>query len=504
MKSIFIFLLSIISFEMDAQFELLRDIASGASSGLNFSFRGEINENGKLYFSGSTNQFNYTLWETDGTIGGTKNTIGTSEIKSSDEMVFGEERVFIKDFDGGVQLKVYDPTVGLSTVSFFENKNFSDIHFMGDRAILSGSTIKIFTTDGTNAGSYELDNLSGNSFNTVVTTNDSVGVIIDDGFSPSFEPTIIYNNGQSSAELVDYLAPVMSLERVRNAAVIEELILIQDVQGGFVENSIYNLNTKQFASFEFFGSYIDGFRLGDKVIAISQNSVFAINPDDFSFESLINEEVFAFTSVSKTDDKFYFIAKDFGSPFQYYESDGTAEGTRALTGTDIPTNSFNPVQAVFDGKLFYIDDNGTSQDKMLKSYDLSTDEIKEVGVASESTGGVIVKNTLKVVNDKLVISRYTSDNGHEMYIFDSANDIDDFEFNDLISMQTNLVNDVMNITSLLEIERVSITDMTGQTYSVSSIHKGENIIDISNLPSGNHFITVFYPNGLKSYPFIKI
>lgn len=502
--SLILLCLVICAFNLNGQFFLLKDIAPDGRSGIGLEFSGQVNDaNGKLYFAGSTNQSDFTIWETDATKAGTKRTLSSSSIKNSDGLFFSNDKVYVKDFDGGVKLKVFSPPSNISTISFFNGKSFSKVYPMGDQAIIYGTSEKLFTTDGTNAGSVELPDLTGSSFNTLVTSNDTLGLITDLGFTADFEPTIIYNGGKSTAELKEYLAPVADLELVRAAVIIEDLIVMQDVQGGFVKNSIYNVNTGQFQAFEYFGDYIDGFKLGDKVVAVSRQNIFAINPTDFSYESLVDRDIFGFTNVIKTEDKFYFVGQS-SNGFVYFESDGTKAGTRALPGSNVSTSSFNPTAIVYEESLYYIKDEGTSVEKKLMSYDLTSNDIVEIGIASESTGGFVIDNTLQVVDGKLILSSYTKANGHELYLYDPLSSTKSI-FNDIVfDIKSTLVSNMLEVYTDRALPQVRIVNNIGQTIHSCSMGKGDNLIDINGLVSGTYYISILLPNGVKSFPFIKM
>ncbi len=502
-KLIFPILLFLNSYQLEAQFTLLKDIAPDASSGLGFSFNGHLNQNGKLSFNGSDNQFNFTIYETDGSAEGTVKT--TSAISGSLGTFFSEDLIYIKDQDGGVKLKLFDPETGtVSTINFFDNLDFKSISFMGERALVTGSSNKIYTTDGTDVGSYELPELPGSSFNTKVTTNDSLGLIVDDSFNPNFEPTIIYNNGQSAQELKDYLAPVKEVDRIRDAAIIDELIIIQDVQNGLVENSIYNTNTKEYSSFPYFGPYIEGFRLGEQIIAISTFNIYSIDPSDFSSESLISTEPLAFTDLLTEGGQFYFIASG-SEGFQYFESDGTAEGTRELPGTTVSLTSYNPSQVIFENKLVYIKDNG-GDGKVLMAFDLETDQLEELGLASEDISGLSTSDGLEVVNGELIVSRYTSELGHELYVYDEmSNSIDLLEQKETISVKSNIVDDQLILESTESYKNISLVDLSGNLLKEFNLRQGENVISISELSTGLYYIVYPLKNGSnRSISFVKI
>lgn len=503
MKQLFILLIVITSLSVNAQFRLLKDIASGNNHGVGLSLIANNNSDGNLYFMGSENQFSFFVWKTDGVT--TTNVLGSDVLKGVNNIYFGDDVTYIKDIDNGLKLKLTDGTPqGTRTLDPFTNQSMGDVYHMGDKAVVMGNSINVFTTDGTNAGSFKIGELPEATLNTVVTTNDSLAVIYHKAFNQKFTPYIVHNNGQSLSTLIDFLKPIAEFEFIGASFVFENFIAFSGSLNGSNKNMLYNLTTKELTDFEFVGEFFSAIPLGDNIIVLSRTEAFSFDKNTLAVET-IADEVFGFTTWTVYDDKVYFIGKVNGGGFQYIETDGTTAGTRGLEGTNVSLTSFNPRQAILDDKMYYIQDNGSSADNDINVYDLITDEITSLGIISIKTLGIVFSQGIFAVNDKIVLSRYTSDLGHEMYVYDETLNLEGITPKSNTNLLKNtMVSNTLMLQNTELVNNIRITSNNGQIMKDWYNQDRLEQLDINFLPSGIYYLNYIEEGVTRSERFIKI
>ena len=72
-----------------------------------------------------------------------------------------------------------------------------------------------------------------------------------------------------------------------------------------------------------------------------------------------------------------------------------------------------------------------------------------------------------------------------------------------VKVYPNPVKDLVNITSLQTMDKVSVFNILGQEVLKKSLHSNEGTLDFSKLPSGTYMVKVTADNEVKTLKVIK-
>lgn len=92
-----------------------------------------------------------------------------------------------------------------------------------------------------------------------------------------------------------------------------------------------------------------------------------------------------------------------------------------------------------------------------------------------------------------------------IYFHDGATALKNVYENDAVSIFPTIVSDKINLKSDIEINKVVISNLVGQSMNAVSINATEKTFDFSNFKAGNYFMSIYLSNGeTVSRKFIKL
>jgi hypothetical protein len=491
-------LITLFSFQIFGQFTLLKNIDGGNADGLtsSFDFR---KDNNAIFFTGTVDGFDRSLWKTDGTSSGTTQAVSSSKINAADEIYFTSNGIFISDFNSGRKLLISKGTdASTNPISFFDGINIGEPYTMGKSTIFIGSSTKeIYITNGTNAGSGIIRTLNKTNYNLEITTNDSLAIIFDSySFGPDFEPFIYSDKTKTTVDLKDYLKSYLNATKIKYGYIFKDIIMFQAIVDGGQSNYVFNVNTKKIGPFEYTDKLLGSHVLANGNFLIhSRSSVFSINPSTLAFDEISSDADFFSPSYFK-DGKLYFITSNFNDRI-YSVTDGTVAGTKDLKNTTIGDSYYESKCIVINNNFYYLKDTISTTSKIdLMKYNLTSNTISKVGIVSETTGGSVISHDMVEVNEMLLISRYTQALGHELYSY-NASPTATFEPNsDGISVYPSIVNGLLTIESEVSTKSVKIFNTQGKLVLEKNIDfLNEFSLNVNELSSDIYIIYLSFSNG---------
>ena len=175
-----------------------------------------------------------------------------------------------------------------------------------------------------------------------------------------------------------------------------------------------------------------------------------------------------------------------------------------LEGTSIINNQFDftiTKMKFYNDELYYFSrDEGTHT--MLNRYNFSDGQSYFVDTASVNNRGLTIRNGIEVVNDKLVVSKFTEEFFHELYFLDTSVSTEDIKDQKLI-VYPNPTSDRIFVEGLKydQFESGEIYNVQGQL--MSKVSTKEKSIDISYLKSGLYKLVLKGNDGNYIASFIK-
>ncbi len=172
---------------------------------------------------------------------------------------------------------------------------------------------------------------------------------------------------------------------------------------------------------------------------------------------------------------------------------------------DIPTDCQEPSNLTAEALTYNSVMLSWEGPSIAKSYEIYRDNEKIATVDSTSYADMHLENdTEYCYTVKSICSLGISDSSNEACITTSNNESINEE-NTYFNIYPNPANDILNIETDVEIEKVLIYDVYGRTHNLknSESQKFENTVDISDLNSGVYFINIITYKGETTKLFIK-
>ncbi|TVZ55429.1 putative secreted protein (Por secretion system target) [Lutibacter sp. Hel_I_33_5] len=356
-KVIFILTFMLISFSMYSQeAQLVKDINSIPISTASFNPTGLTVFNNKLYFSAIDDSNIYKLWESDGTIAGTKIITNVSRVR-------------------GLPIKNF---------TVYNNK----LYFAGDISRTYG--IELWESDGTEAGTKMVKNINPNTGRGSVSS------------SPSH--LTVYNNklyfsaddGTNGVELWE------------SDGTVDGTKLVKDINVGINSSSPSHLtvyNNKLYFS-------ADNGTQGEELWVFDST---ATEPQLVKDISSIGSSSPSHLKVYSN--KLYFSADDGTNGVELWEFDSTATEPQLVKDISSIGSSSPSHLTVYNNKLYFSADDGTNGVELWEFDSTATEPqlVKDIsGIGSSSP------KELTVYNNKLYFSADDGTNGVELWEFDSS------------------------------------------------------------------------------------
>ncbi len=377
--------------------------------------------NNKLYFSaygGSNN--GVQLWESDGTVGGTK--LVTDIVASGNDYtpvdltVYNNKLYFSADNRNGLELWESDGTAGGTKLLKDINNGDSgsspaDFTVYNNKLYFSAyehnTRTELWESDGTTGGTKLLKDIK-------VSSNDL------NGSSPG--GFTVYNNklyfraddGINGSELWE------------SNGTAEGTKLVKDIQTGRgsgypIDFAVYN-NKLYFSA----NDGINGFELwesdstaeGTKLVKDIWTGNRTVDSPDLNYEILniapTTPNNSYPTNLTVYNSKLYFQAKDGTNGSELWESDGTAEGTKLVKDIRSGSGGSDPAYlTVYNNKLYFSANNGDNGNELWESAGTAegTKLVKDIRSGSGNSDPA----DFTVYNDKLYFGANDGINGYELW-----------------------------------------------------------------------------------------
>lgn len=438
----------------EAGTQLLKDVRSGSSSGLDFNTNNDkevfLEYNGELYFRGSTAS-SIELWKTNGT------TTGTVSLKNFEDTTNGAP--------------VYFSTAGKQKLGTVYN---GLLYF----TVLRGSTHELWKTDGTTANTQMVKG-GLNGINDLKVFNNLL-YFVSGADSDGFGSEIWTSDGTLAGTALKFDIFPNNLNPFFGLGSNPSDFFIFNNELYFSARS-YNSTTNQIIGRELW-----------KTDGVTVNLIKDINTDNLA--SGINSPKFTIYN-----NELYFSASDnTTSDQELWKTDGTTSGTIKAVSTTATGESLQFFNAtIYNGKLFYHNfqqlwvTNGTAAGTFQLTN--STQELIQT-----SSGSLVL------YNQKLWFTALKTGNGNELTsLFDSTLHVIDFN-TPQISVYPNPTQSQLHINALVSPTKYTIYNVLGKLITENKVDPINNSIDVTFLKKGIYIINFIQNQKEHSFKFIKI
>lgn len=394
-------------------FKLLKDIGSGSQEGLALNI--DLVEFGdKVYFQSVSE----TLWETDGTSDGTKETVPRSTASRVETLVSTGSKMFFQGRNNENSLFVSDGTAaGTMKVREFPNLDIEFITPLDENTVVfgvqnfNGDVSEIWSSDGTVSGTQKLTDMEF-SYPYIVSRFQNQIIVQDERFTDP-ESYITDGTPAGTYKMIDWVNTFFDLESVSVAVGGENLIFITGSQeeGGDLwrRNFVSDGTASGTARIGAFG-FQKIFELGNNYFIVSNDALYFYNNTDKNLSTI--KGLYAFTEPVFDNGRVFFHASD-KTP---WVSDGTPAGTKQLGSANIGSFNFDPVLFASGDSLFYNQEASDADYWRVVNINDVTDTIM-----IDYSPRNLLSPIPRMVNykGKLLLNRRTDDEGHELWIFSS-------------------------------------------------------------------------------------
>ena len=212
--------------------------------------------------------------------------------------------------------------------------------------------------------------------------------------------------------LADYLANFKNITEVRHAYLVDQYMYLQVIEDGSQKNYTFDVISESFFPFQFIREIVEDYDYGDYKYIFTETEIIKFNTSDYSYEELF-DDVFPFSTFLRDGQYVYFIGSvTFGEELVYrldMETDEIYQLPGAMTGS----NFYNGRFAKYNEEFYFLSSDGLSQ--YLNKYDFDNEETILVDTSAIENGAVTVAAAMEVVNGKLIVSEFRSQEGHELH-----------------------------------------------------------------------------------------
>lgn len=403
---------------------ILKDLNVGTKSG--FQTGGKLEAlNGKLYFAGyGTNQLSNQLFVTDGTTAGTQPVSSASNAVEIEALVSTGKKIFFKAFQNGPALFVTDGTSTTKVRNFGGPYLEGIIPFDETRVLLAVQTNasfdpdQLWISDGTPSGTFLLKAYSADPTFLTVTKWGNQTLLYDNSTTFDKMPPLITDGTAAGTQTVkDWLAPWYKFETISSAYSAGDLLFFngKTLSGGFLYNKSVVSNGTALGTKEYlYGDEVRwASKFKEKYFLYTGRYIDVYDP--VKKEAVrISKDIGFRSKLLLHNDKLYFT-NDENFSLTLWESDGTTAGTKT-TGAMISTNTlFSTVLLPFNNRLFFTKQE--MQNVTLEQYHTTTKVVTKVSDLYQYEG-LIYTSALKILNNKLLFPRTTTNEGNELWTFD--------------------------------------------------------------------------------------
>ncbi len=404
--------------------EIIKDINAGSEIGILSSKN--INYRDKLYFHGVDKPNTAgTLWVTDGSDLGTTAFPGLSLVTDFDFLTHTGKKLFFQGFTFVKALYVTDGTqsgtrniIGLESIIPTQMAKMDSnriLMFIKSQAILS-SPDQLWVSDGSQAGTFKIRDLITSSPNTyLVSEFQGTTLIYDYSSNSKMEPVATNGTVAGTRSLLDYLLlnNVNEFSNVTGAFGLDSLLIVTgaNTRGGvstwLLNEKFERVKTLSMPEFTTF-TRLQLYRLGAKYLIQSGSHLYAYDPSNSGVE-VLTTALIANTDTKTSEGKFYYYIKETSLQNFLGVTDGTASGTRKVSGWQSTVLSETNIQILGD-YIYFMTETGSQIKEIFTCH-------KDSLIARKFSdfGGRFRPTVMNTVPDHLIFSRYTPELGVELY-----------------------------------------------------------------------------------------
>ncbi|WP_430412764.1 T9SS type A sorting domain-containing protein [Kordia sp.] len=438
----------------DAGTVLVKDIRTGASSGLDFNSNDDnqlfVEYNGELYFRASTNS-SIELWKTNGTESGT---------------------ISVKNFE--------DATNGAPIFMSKPGKNILGVVYNGLLyfAVNRGSESELWKTDGTTANTELVRSSLKNISEMIIFNNELIFVSGDDSTTGGRE--LWSTDGTTAGTTIKHDIFPNNLNPAFGLSSNPSYLTIFNNELYFKARS-YNGTSGQIIGSELWKT--DGTTASLVKDIDTDNLASGLNIPNFT---VYNNELYFVASDNTTAD------------FELWKTDGTENGTvKTVTATDTGESIEFSNAIVYANKLFYFD----SQQLWVTDGTASGTE-KLTGSSEEIIS--VSSSSLVEFQNKIWFQGNKTGNGSELTSLQDASTLDVNEIEtDTIILYPNPTTEILALKGLQQDRSYTMYDVSGKRIISGTLSVVNSQLDVSNLQTGYYFLQISQGKKSKTLTFIK-
>ena len=509
MKNIILFALFLISININAQqLQLLKEIGAGnnfVGEGVGVGFNGEILSDGQLYFLGAQNSSGKSYWSTDGTGANTDKLVDEPGFSSWQSTRFLKNGIITDEIKNGRFIYYYDISTKERT-AIAENSGKSLVHIaemMGDEHVMVlrvEDNLEFWQTDLTSEGTSRIGTAGENDLSLTLTAS-QYGAALVNPSSLSDHVSMFYDpvDGQSK-ELLPYLQNIRpTLTSLRHAYIVDKFMIIQAGDEGIIRNYLLDMENNVINTFQFTRQPIEHFYHEGELVIITESDVIKLNPETYEYTVLF-DGVLPTSPVARKDNLLYVVGSGFYSSFEIHQIDLDSDTEILLPDTEVGFGFINAKIALYEDKMYFLSKSG--QTTTMYEYDLENQERIFIDEVIASSGGISFAPALVTVGDRLLVSRYTLEEGHELYWLDKSVASQDINISNYdMNVYPNPAIDVINVDTDASLDRheIRIFDLTGRLVLNQEITSPK--VNVATLNTGQ-YTGILISNKGKSSSFV--
>lgn len=487
----FFFCISLLSAQ---SLSIIKDIQPGSGGGVSSYGQDYATAGSKIYFAGTATGFPVELFVSDGTAAGTKKA-GTVSAASPEMFLAAGARVFFKAYgsNGDALFVTNSAASGAASI-----KTFSGPYLEG---ILPFDNAKVLlaVNDGTSNKPKEL----------WVSTTSAASKIADIDLNPEYmvhsrfgnnsvyyerstnfeqmEPFMTNGTAAGTQKIIDWIQPITPFAKVTAAYSTGDLMFLSGytISNGFQYSKRVATDGTAAGTQE-----IDFFGDISRVIKRDSASYFLIGNEDIALYNPIAQK----TTLLKSNVDYFGVQMLLKNKVYYHvtggiwETDGTVAGTKNLNVTPLGNSFYSPQMLAQDSVLYYTVRSATALELWAKNLQ-SGANTRLTDIFANS--GLIVEPFLTILNDKLVFTKYTTEQGYELWSYGktSSGTFDLVRVAVPLSLYPNPAVDhfVMDLDASTLGGNLTITDMLGKTVlNLEQVHS--NHISLTGLNEGLYVV----------------
>lgn len=470
------------------------------SSGLGYSFTGEVLNDNILYFRGSGNGLQEAIWKTDGTIQGTKKVIEDASTFGSDwdDLRFTENGIIINEnntykvlFPGQTALQNIPNFPKLNLVQHSKAENGTHYFLLKENGNL------ILASASSNfSSSSNLGTLAPSKFNPILNAGNGFALYFNDYSFDDQNPKIYL---ESTNQILDIKAYIESLSltftKFIYAYAYGNFLFINYTDGdNFFKNKVINVVTEDVYNYEAVNAPIHVFKYKDEIISLTKRDVYKFSPL-LGTSTKLYGNVYSFSPFKVYGNKLYFVKNN---NYNLVELNLDNNIANELSNSGIGNSNYNSKIEVHNNDLYYI---SASPTQLLNKYNFTTNSPEIVDTLSVYTGATVI-HALKSINGKLLISKRIGSIQHELFIYEDKSSSVKDKYHNALKVLPSIANEEIYISGTSEkITNLTLYNNGGIPFSVKLV---DNKANISHLPQGNYTGVVNCEKNIYFIKFIKI